>query len=1002
LWVTGALAIAGSVHADPPMPRAIPIRLDRELNTPGPRGVAPLDTDANARQVRIEAFGYEVVPALLGKLADKTNSPLAEFLKLNGFRAPNNDTERVAVSCVISDKPLSFELQGQDVTKAFDRLFSPMVRTFSGQEVCVQVRHRPATIPAIYALKHHGLPGSRDAGLEFQVKPTVNPEGLIVVDARIEYGELGEDAGLEINGTKIPSLSTRILSFATKLKSGQYLFVAEGNTESGPTRIIQIRPCLLPMTDAVSQSPKTGDSLVADLAVEKPASVPAPPTQKSVEPIKPAGITDIGREIVVEDRWPIAEIKVGQRVVVAPIWVAKSSLSTSHVALSFAGSEEFVIRVSRIEPVLNQKGRRVSLILSELADKEDDKQLLNWFKEKLPSATTNCVIPAEQVSVLDLRWLDEVYAAIDPELRPQPVQIVVGETFIATGVQGMKVGSDTPTQTFGPFVLEFLNSETVGIWKVTAADTGITRLIEIQHPGDDELSARIRRTEYLVKTDTRELELHLKHQFPAAKVTVTPVGSNAIIIAGTVESDEDSSLISKLAEQFKPQVLNRLKVASVKQAVAEFSVPMGELEKIHANNSSTPTLDQGTVTGHPVSQVNTPVEATGSPKLVTGEAQAGRSLLEPMIVQKGECSERIVRHLETTVSQYVKDEPLRNLMHQLLDRSNIQWHFDKNGLEEADASETVSVTCNIANLKLGSALKTVLNPLKLDYVVDGDLLRITSVRQAALGPNLVVAYPVSDLSRGGDQLEALSELIRDATAPGSWRENDGKIDHNSTMQIIFVRQTQNVHDEIYDFISLLRLAKQSESGINSEVAISKRTEAGQRIQRQLKKTIDLDLPQGILGDALDQLRRAGDIRIDIDSSTVGDEVQALKRPVSIGLKGVQLETALKHLLEPLNQGFVIEGGAVKITTDVAAATHVRLAVYSVSDLRKSATTAEFELESLKGLIQKMVSPHSWVHEPTILCHLPEFAVVVRQTSANHTRIREFINRLRKLNANEKN
>ena len=68
--------------------------------------------------------------------------------------------------------------------------------------------------------------------------------------------------------------------------------------------------------------------------------------------------------------------------------------------------------------------------------------------------------------------------------------------------------------------------------------------------------------EILVKADTRELELHIRQQFPAAEVTITSVGANSLMLKGTAASVEDATGIVELAEQFAPKVLNRIKVGA--------------------------------------------------------------------------------------------------------------------------------------------------------------------------------------------------------------------------------------------------------------------------------------------------------------------------------------------------------------------------------------------------------------------------------------------------------
>ena len=94
----------------------------------------------------------------------------------------------------------------------------------------------------------------------------------------------------------------------------------------------------------------------------------------------------------------------------------------------------------------------------------------------------------------------------------------------------------------------------------------MTRFIEMQIGGD--IIGPTHVTEYLVKADTRELEHHIQQQFPMAKVTITSLGANSLMLNGTTASDEDSHGIVELAEQFAPKVLNRLKVGAAGNGVS--------------------------------------------------------------------------------------------------------------------------------------------------------------------------------------------------------------------------------------------------------------------------------------------------------------------------------------------------------------------------------------------------------------------------------------------------
>lgn len=312
------------------------------------------------------------------------------------------------------------------------------------------------------------------------------------------------------------------------------------------------------LSDFNQESPVGTESLLVTITPEafKSDHIKLEPV---VTPV-PVAVPEVNQELVVEDRWPLGDVKVGQRVVLAPVWLTKTSLSTSYSLMAFAAEASTSIRIEKIEPMPGQKGRKLFLRIHSANQAELTQPVMKMILDMLRSATTVSAIPVEQISLHDFRWVDDIYHAIDPAQRPRPVEINVGETFIATGVQGVVPKAEPPHQTLGGFSLDFLDDDLGGAWKATAMNPGLTRLIQLQAHSDGELMAQIRRTEYHVKADTRELEMHLAKQFPTAKVSVTSVGRDALILTGTVNSEQELKTVSELAHLFSNCVLSRVTV----------------------------------------------------------------------------------------------------------------------------------------------------------------------------------------------------------------------------------------------------------------------------------------------------------------------------------------------------------------------------------------------------------------------------------------------------------
>ncbi|MFM9961109.1 MAG: hypothetical protein ACKV2Q_07775 [Planctomycetaceae bacterium] len=510
------------------------------------------------QQIEIAAVIYEVDPIKLSKLADKTKSPVAELLKLNGFTPPKDAENPPAVVYSIREQPLSFDVGGQNVELAFQRRTSPTVAVLPGFEASV-VGYGGAPIPIGREPGRDTEIAWRDIGTKLNARGTIEPDGRLLLDLRVEDSRTGEETGAEVNGVKIQSLRTRVMSLAAKLKSGQHLLIANGTSESDLTQFVQITPRLLTQNETTKRLLET----IPSWALEniQPAASNTRRSPQSPAKHDTAHVSDDGT-ITVEDRWPIAEIKIGQPVIIVPVTIGKTSLTADVKLIMLAAEGSYSQRVTQIEPLPNQAARRVTVTVPAY-ENDDVQKTLNGFFDQVRSATTTCVIPVSAVSptdIWDARLLHEIFDQIPAGSRPRPQEITVGESFTAIGIPGLLPRPEKVRHEIGPLHLELQDDHAGGFWRVSAMRTGKTRLIQLPMSGELPPPARI--TEYLVKADTRELEHHLQQSFPTAKVTITSVGANSLMLMGAAASEEDARGIVELAEQFAPKVLNRLKVGA--------------------------------------------------------------------------------------------------------------------------------------------------------------------------------------------------------------------------------------------------------------------------------------------------------------------------------------------------------------------------------------------------------------------------------------------------------
>jgi general secretion pathway protein D len=128
-------------------------------------------------------------------------------------------------------------------------------------------------------------------------------------------------------------------------------------------------------------------------------------------------------------------------------------------------------------------------------------------------------------------------------------------------------------------------------------------------------------------------------------------------------------------------------------------------------------------------------DLTENRKKYTGDSRTRRSERELDIERK----------LKTPVSANFQDMPLNEVLHQLARLAAINLHLDPKGLTEEGVAPDTPVTLNLnQEVSLKSALHLILEPLRLNYVIKDEVLKVTS-EQLRDNEVYTVLYGVGDL-----------------------------------------------------------------------------------------------------------------------------------------------------------------------------------------------------------------------------------------------------------------
>ena len=176
---------------------------------------------------------------------------------------------------------------------------------------------------------------------------------------------------------------------------------------------------------------------------------------------------------------------------------------------------------------------------------------------------------------------------------------------------------------------------------------------------------------------------------------------------------------------------------------------------------------------------------------------------QSVAIDQSPADTEIEKSLSNKVDLNFNSISLVGVIERLAADAHLKILFDAAALKDAAIDpKAVTVTNGAKGISLRSALKIILGPLNLSYIIQDETLLITSADKA--GSILMTRlYPIGDL---GDA-ELLASNIRATIAAPTWDEVGGQ----GTLAIvgdknpvIAISQTQQTHAAIADFLEILR------------------------------------------------------------------------------------------------------------------------------------------------------------------------------------------------------
>jgi hypothetical protein len=157
------------------------------------------------------------------------------------------------------------------------------------------------------------------------------------------------------------------------------------------------------------------------------------------------------------------------------------------------------------------------------------------------------------------------------------------------------------------------------------------------------------------------------------------------------------------------------------------------------------------------------------------------------------------------------DTPLEEVANLLQEEYDIPVQLDKPALEEIGLGADEPITVKLQNISLLAALRLMLKTKQLTYIIQDEVLLITTPEEAE--QDLVTCvYDVRGLISGthGKAFDELIDTIVSCVATDTWAENGGGEAEIRPLKtgLLVISQTRAVHDEIRGLVAAIRQVKQ--------------------------------------------------------------------------------------------------------------------------------------------------------------------------------------------------
>ncbi len=300
---------------------------------------------------------------------------------------------------------------------------------------------------------------------------------------------------------------------------------------------------------------------------------------------------------------------------------------------------------------------------------------------------------------------------------------------------------------------------------------------------------------------------------------------------------------------------------------------------------------------------------------------------------------RIRRILERDLQLDYDAMPLRDAVQLLSDQLQIPMVINAKRLEEAAISTDTPIRLRLPKRPAKQQLSTILAELELTWIVDDEVLQITTPDDACgperLTTRLYDLRLLTDPDFGALPGNHLIEAIMNLIEPQSWDEAGGPGSLAVFRDLLVVTQADARHAPVERFLRAVEqhCAPQDDRSDPPQVVDPLADPRDSVIQQKLLQPIDFQVSKTPLGNALVQLAALQDLPLVVRHKRLEEAAASLDVEIDFAAEQTTVASILDRLLEPFDAAYLVQEGTLVVTGEPQVA-EPRLRFYRIPTVRQ--------------------------------------------------------------------